>query len=117
MPAMSTTSRPRRPICRRRVQSATSRTPSTRRVRLALALLRAVGWLSRDDLITRTGHAGPALETPGAQVLGDHRFRYSLFFHAGDWERAAVWRAAEAALVPMLPGRGPAVRTPAPGIE
>src|SRR5947208_13593069 len=84
---------------------------------LALTLLRAVGWLSRDDLITRTGHAGPALETPGAQVLGDHRFRYSLFFHAGDWERAAVWRAAEAALVPMLPGRGPAVRTPAPGIE
>src|SRR5207248_9087140 len=47
----------------------------------------------------------------------DHRFRYSLFFHAGDWERAAVWRAAEAALVPMLPGRGPAVTTPAPGIE
>src|SRR2546429_2659093 len=79
---------------------------------LALTLLRAVGWLSRDDLTTRTGHAGPALETPGAQVLGEHRFRYSLFFHAGDWEGAAVWRAAEAALVPMLPGRGPAGTTP-----
>ena len=84
---------------------------------LALTLLRAVGWLSRDDLTTRTGHAGPALETPGAQVLGEHRFRYRLFFHAGDWERAAVWRVAEAALVPLLPGRGPAVTTPAPGIE
>jgi len=87
------------------------------RQELALTLLRAVGWLSRDDLTTRTGHAGPGLETPGAQLLGEHRFRYSLFFHAGDWERAAVWRAAEAALVPILPGRGPAVTTPASGIE
>jgi len=84
---------------------------------LALTLLRAVGWLSRDDLTTRTGHAGPAVETPGAQVLGEHRFRYSLFFHAGDWERGAVWRAAEAMLVPLVPGRGPSVTTPAPGIE
>ena len=87
------------------------------RQELALTLLRGVGWLSRDDLTTRTGHAGPALETPGAQVLGEHRFRYSLFFHAGDWEGAAVWRAAEAALVPMLPGRGPAVTTPVSAIE
>ena len=79
------------------------------RQELALTLLRGVGWLSRDDLTTRTGHAGPGLETPGAQLLGEQRFRYSLFFHAGDWERAAVWRAAEAALVPILPGRGPAV--------
>src|SRR5438094_613749 len=87
------------------------------RQELALPLLRGVGWLARDHLATRTGHAGPALETPGAQVLGEHRFRYSLFFHAGDWEGAAVWRAAEAALVPMLPGRGPAVTTPVSAIE
>ena len=52
---------------------------------LALTLLRAVGWLSREDLALRTGHAGPAMETPGAQVPGVHRFRYSLLFHAGDW--------------------------------
>jgi alpha-mannosidase len=72
---------------------------------LALTLLRAVGWLSRDDLKTRTGHAGPALETPGAQVLGQHEFHYSLYFHAGDWNAGTVWRAAEAALLPLQPGR------------
>ena len=54
---------------------------------LALTQLRAVGWLSREDLTTRTGHAGPGMATPGAQVLGGHRLRYSLFFHHGDWER------------------------------
>jgi mannosylglycerate hydrolase len=84
---------------------------------LALTLLRSVGWLSRDDLITRTGHAGPAIETPGAQVQGEHRFRYSLFFHAGDWQDAAVWRAAESTLLPLIPGRGTPVVTASPMIE
>ena len=43
---------------------------------LALTLLRAVGDLSRDDLVTRpSGHAGPGLATPGAQCLGSHAFR------------------------------------------
>ena len=84
---------------------------------LALTLLRAVGWLSRDDLTTRTGHAGPGIETPGAQMLGRHRYRYSLFFHAGDWEQASVWRAAEAALVPLTPGRGSSPIAASPGIE
>jgi alpha-mannosidase len=84
---------------------------------LALTLLRAVGWLSRDDLATRSGHAGPGLETPGAQVLGQHRYRYSLFFHAGDWEQAGVWREAEASLVPLIPGHGATLTTPPPLIE
>lgn len=79
---------------------------------LALTLLRAVGWLSRNDLAYRVGHAGPPMETPGAEVLGAHRFRYSLRFHAGDWEAAAIWRAAESTLLRFLvlpPGapRGP----------
>jgi len=78
---------------------------------LALTLLRSVGWLSRDDLVTRIGHAGPEMETPGAQVPGGHRFRYSLFFHAGDWQKGGVWRAAESALLPLVPGRGAAVST------
>jgi len=37
---------------------------------LSLTLLRAVGWLSRFDLRSRSEPAGPAMETPRAQVLG-----------------------------------------------
>lgn len=84
---------------------------------VALTLLRAVGWLSRDDLTTRTGHAGPGLETPGAQVLGGHRLRYSLYFHQGDWERGGVWRMAESTLTPLVAGRGPAITGPGTRIE
>jgi len=52
---------------------------------LALSLLRCVGWLSRDDLSCRRGHAGPELETPEAQYLGTHSFDYALIPHTGDW--------------------------------
>jgi len=45
---------------------------------LALTLLRAVGWLSRDDLECRPGHAGPARRTPGAQCIGPITADYSL---------------------------------------
>ncbi|MDE3089756.1 MAG: hypothetical protein KGJ80_10300, partial [Chloroflexota bacterium] len=55
---------------------------------LALTLLRCTGWLSRDDLSTRSGHAGPALETPGAQEIGGHIFEYALIPHRGDWRDA-----------------------------
>ncbi len=40
-------------------------------------LLRSVGWLSRDDLLTRKGHAGPPIPTPEAQCLGKYELRYS----------------------------------------
>jgi alpha-mannosidase len=44
--------------------------------RLGLTLLRCVGFLSREDLVTRpSGHAGPGLPTPGAQCPGTHHFR------------------------------------------
>lgn len=56
---------------------------------LALTLLRSVGWLSRDDLWNRQGHAGPPLETPEAQVLGLHQFNYRLIPHDGDWLKAS----------------------------
>jgi len=45
---------------------------------IALTLLRCIGWLSRDDMHCREGHAGPALPTPEAQCPGRHTFRYSL---------------------------------------
>jgi alpha-mannosidase len=45
---------------------------------LALTLLRCVGWLSRDDLSTRSGSAGPTLPTPEAQCPGRHTFEYAI---------------------------------------
>ncbi len=45
---------------------------------LALTLLRCVGWLSRDDLAVRKGHAGPSIATPGAQLHGKHVFDYAI---------------------------------------
>ncbi|HEX7619869.1 MAG TPA: glycoside hydrolase family 38 C-terminal domain-containing protein, partial [Anaerolineales bacterium] len=55
---------------------------------IAVTLLRCVGWLSRDDFSTRKGHAGPFLETPGAQIPGIWTFDYSIIPHAGDWQKA-----------------------------
>jgi alpha-mannosidase len=49
---------------------------------LAVTLLRAVGWLSRGDLILRPVHAGPAVATPGAQVPGRHRAEFCFRLHA-----------------------------------
>ncbi len=45
---------------------------------LALTLLRSVGWLSRSDLRTRPGPAGPVNETPEAQCLTSVEARLSL---------------------------------------
>ncbi len=45
---------------------------------ILLTLLRCVGWLSRSDLATRRGGAGPELETPDAQELGAHRFEFAV---------------------------------------
>ncbi len=45
----------------------------------AVTLLRAVGWLSRDDLSTRSMKvAGPMIPTPDAQCIGLHRFELGL---------------------------------------
>jgi alpha-mannosidase len=46
---------------------------------IAVTLLRAVGNLSRLDLRTRPGPAGPSTETPGAQCRGELHARLSLF--------------------------------------
>lgn len=68
-------------------------------VTLALTLLRCTGWLSRGDLTTRSGDAGPRLATPGAQEIGKHVFEYALIPYAGDWQAAR--RQAHAFAAPM----------------
>jgi len=57
-------------VLARGLYEAAVRKPSSGGVDLALTLLRGVGWLSRADLQTRPGHAGPALATPEAQCIG-----------------------------------------------
>jgi mannosylglycerate hydrolase len=52
---------------------------------ISLTLLRCVDWLSRDDMTTRKGHAGPmGISTPSAQMLGHHSFEYSIIPGNGD---------------------------------
>jgi alpha-mannosidase len=70
---------------------------------LALTLLRCTGWLSRDDLSTRRGHAGPPLQTPEAQGIGTHTFEYALVPHAGTWQTddAFVLQEAQAYEAPL----------------
>jgi len=61
---------------------------------IAITLLRATGWLSRGDLPERRGHAGPALETPSAQVIGERTYRYCVvpFSRSGDMTLALAAR-------------------------
>jgi alpha-mannosidase len=77
---------------------------------IAVTLLRAVGWLSRMDLTTRPQHAGPGLETPGAQCLRTFEARISLL--AGGDPRAAG--DAEAGLLAVAAGEAPLTADGAP---
>ncbi len=52
---------------------------------ILLTLLRCVGWLSRSDLATRRGGAGPELETPGAQEPGRHSFEFAVTTFNGSY--------------------------------
>ena len=65
-------------------------------VTLALTLLRSVGWLSRGELGTRRGHAGPAIPTPDAQCLGTHQFRYGILPYQGRTARTSLPQVAAA---------------------
>ncbi|MGE6754727.1 alpha-mannosidase [Rossellomorea sp. NPDC071047] len=47
---------------------------------LDVTLIRSVGWLSRDDLRTRGGGAGPNMETPEAQCIGQYTFHATFEF-------------------------------------
>lgn len=73
----------------------------------ALTLLRAVGWLSRDDLPTRRmRNAGPTLATPDAQCPGVRRFRYAVLPYAGDFLAAGVKAWSERWRTPPLVVQG-----------
>ena len=57
---------------------------------ISVTLLRCVGWLSRSDLRSRIGHAGPPLPTPKAQCLGSYQFRYALYTYKGTWDTSSL---------------------------
>jgi alpha-mannosidase len=73
---------------------------------VALTLVRAVGFLSRADLSTRKGGAGPSIPTPDAQCQRALRCEYALIAHAGDWRSSGAWREAQAFAAPPWSFRG-----------
>ena len=77
------------------------------RAGFAVTLLRAVGWLSRDDLTSRRmRNAGPTLATPDAQCLGTQRFRYAVLPYAGAFLAAGVKTWSERWRTPPLVVQG-----------
>jgi len=74
---------------------------------ILLTLLRCVGWLSRSDLATRRGGAGPELETPDAQEPGAHRFEFAVATYRGSYLDGGLLQRVEAYTSPprVFPGR------------
>ena len=79
---------------------------------VALTLIRAVGYLSRGDLLSRIEGAGPVMPTPEAQMEGPFEAEYSIIPHAGSWSAAGAHREAHAFNARLLsidlPGSRPA---------
>ncbi|RLE73299.1 MAG: hypothetical protein DRJ45_00460, partial [Thermoprotei archaeon] len=67
-----------------------------------LTLFRSVGWLSRSDLLTRRGNAGPSIPTPEAQCLGRYIFKYSIILHEKDWLKSKSYKDAREFIVPPI---------------
>lgn len=75
---------------------------------LALTLQRAVGWLSRRDLVTRGAGAGPDLATPGAQRGCDDPVPFAFALDAADTPDALLQRALRLRRrLLVLPGHRP----------
>ena len=72
----------------------------TSQAEIALTLLRCINWISRDDFEGRRGHAGPMASTPGAQMIGEWTFDYSIIPHAGR-DRISSYHQAYAFETPM----------------
>lgn len=75
---------------------------------LCLTLLRCVGWLSRGDLLTRAGNAGPSIPTPDAQCIGEHTFCYAVTMHKGNYVQGRVQRRAHEHNTPVVVSEVPA---------
>jgi mannosylglycerate hydrolase len=72
-------------------------------IRVALTLVRAVGWLSRGDLVMRRGDAGPMLAAPGAQCPRRLEWDYALMpYREADGEGRMVAAAHAFAYPPRL---------------
>ncbi|TVR87132.1 MAG: hypothetical protein EA428_13465, partial [Spirochaetaceae bacterium] len=72
-----------------------------------IPVLRAVGWLARPDVSTRTGDAGPMIATPDAQCLRDTTVEFALYPFESTAERARVPAVAAELRAPLwaFPGR------------
>jgi alpha-mannosidase len=68
----------------------------------ALTLLRCVGWLSRPDLVSRRGGAGPTISTEDSQMQGTHTFEFSLTTYRGGWRENNVQALAHSFAYPPL---------------
>ncbi|MFG1876287.1 alpha-mannosidase [Sphaerisporangium sp. NPDC049003] len=62
---------------------------------LAVTLLRAVGYLSRDHNAYRDEPAGPQIATPDAQCPGTVTTRFAVHLYDGTWDEAGLVRLAE----------------------
>ncbi|MGH7292048.1 MAG: glycosyl hydrolase-related protein, partial [Myxococcota bacterium] len=84
---------------------------------IALTVLRAVGWLSRPDLRSRPGPAGPALPVPGAQLHGAFEAELRLLAQAGAHSAAAAARELELPLQAVTLVGEPLAREGVPLVE
>lgn len=71
-----------------------------KRVTFALTLVRAVGWLSRSDLRTRTCAVAPMIAIPGAQCQRRIAAEYGLLVATPD-DRMRLLRAGQSFAVPL----------------
>ncbi|MCW2876061.1 MAG: Alpha-mannosidase-like protein [Sphaerisporangium sp.] len=62
---------------------------------MAVTLLRAVGYLSRDRNAFRDEPAGPQIATPDAQCPGTLTTRFAVHLYDGSWDGAGLARLAE----------------------
>ncbi len=78
---------------------------------VCIPALRAVGWLARPDVSTRTGDAGPMIATPDAQCLRDVTVEFALYPFETKDERARVPARAAELRAPLRTYSGRAVKT------